>query len=366
MRQLPFLFACWLSLLANNAPSQSFKKGFVILPGEDTLTGYIQEDSYENLSRSVTFKPEKSADSQVFTPDKLLSFGYREGDFFKSADLHFDVKDKDGWRTFTGQRFLYRLVEGEVSLYELKDEVSQPLFFQKGNMPPVLLCYNRNGNPEFAEVLAAHLTGCEFVKVPPTLSLSQVQALIEDYNECSNSPEREKLPFLQAWISAGLFLPNGNDGPMEGFVGPMQGISTEWRPFQSGFLARWTLGADVQHYTPVNQGPGYDNAGYPFSKYRVDFWEYAVRSRFFLSTRKGIVLPYVFAGMACRTYISKKSRINPTENQTDTLIKAFERGIQFQPGIGLHTGFGRHLFRLEIPIDNMPGVRIGYGMVLWK
>ncbi|MCB0519043.1 MAG: hypothetical protein H6577_04925 [Lewinellaceae bacterium] len=342
-------------LVATLVFSQNFKKGFLLQANGDTLYGLIRNTSYEALSQSIEFKTSRKATAQHFSAAELLAFGFRDGDYFASQPVRFTVKKGDGWQEIMGQRFLFRLETGELSLFELRDGQEAPLFVKKQGQPLQLLCFDKDGQPEFRKVLRASVADCGQLVFPEKIKLdpAAVQSLIEDYNNCKDLGRHLSLPFVQAWGFGSLSVMS----LVKEYGGMGRGLAAEVRLFKQGFASRWTLGADYENQSYRRED------SYFYGDVRLH--EAGLKARFFLPAGKARFCPYGLLGTKLRW---KKSETGYTledgQQYIDKVLK--DRYWQFQVGVGVHAQFGRHLFRLEVPFDQEVNLRLGYGIALWK
>jgi hypothetical protein len=340
-------------VLSVSISAQSFKKGFVISPEGDTLHGLVREGSAESLSFSIDFKASRHAAVQHFSAEQIRAFGFQEGDYFESHFVHFTVKSKDGWQAQSGQRFLYRLVEGPLNLYELQDGQEMPLFIKKNGQALQLLCFDKEGQPEYRQVLQMAVADCPQLVFPEKIKLEAyaVQALVEHYNDCGRPDKGQQVPSMQVWGFGSLSAIH----LIERYKGFGKGLSAEIRPFNTGFRSRWTIGID------------YENAIYEsFSGrylYQIKLNSLAIKTRFFLPTRSPHIVPYGFLGGKMTWGESTTYWDRDTENNSYT--DSYHQ-LKLQLGVGLQAQFGRHFFRLEAPFDNSANFRLGYGVALWK
>ncbi len=348
------LTAIFSSLLVSvSLYAQSFKKGFIINPDGDTLHGLVREGSYESLSLSIDFKTDRHAEVQHFSAAQLMAFGFKEGDYFESQPVRFSTKTKDGWQEVGGQRFLYRLVAGPISLYELRDGQEMPLFIKKQGHALQLLCFDKEGQPEYRQVLQTAVADCPQLVFPEKIKLEAyaIQSLVEDYNGCGSLEKRHQVPYVQVWGFGSLSMM----AFINEYEGWGKGLAAEIRPFKRGFGSRWTVGLDYENLAYTR------DYGYDFEKVRLH--EISLKTRFYLPNRNAHFSPY---GLFGARYSQRKSERGYHFSSGETYVEKIyrDKALLFQVGVGVHAQFGRHLFRLEVPFDRSVSFRLGYGVKL--
>jgi hypothetical protein len=97
---------------------QSFEPGYIVNHGQDTVKGFIAVVLNRDLTHSVKFKKEESAELKEYKPADLLGFGIGN-DIYLSK--HFLNTAQD---SVMETAFVKQLVKGEYSLYSYsKDEL---------------------------------------------------------------------------------------------------------------------------------------------------------------------------------------------------------------------------------------------------
>ena len=240
-------FALLLVFLAfsNAMCAQAFKKGVVIMANGDTLAGYIDDGSYESLSRTVSFKQDMKADTAtVYSPNEIKEFQFADGDFFISGMARFSFPKNNGTtEDLVEMRFLHRLQANEKSsLFELNDEHVSPLFLQKSGGPLQLLCLDENGEKAYLDVLAQSISDCENMSLPADLPLeiSAIRDVLDSHESCRTPMQPNISPKMMAW--GGISLPLQQF--QENYQGLGKMLQFEYRPIDRGLLSNLTIGAE--------------------------------------------------------------------------------------------------------------------------
>lgn len=351
----PTLLLTFLFCSANLLVAQGVEKGYIVSLSGDTLYGFLQDSDYESLSQTVVFKPSRKAPEPNYSPTEIQAFGFRKREHFVSHLVSFSLRSDNGWEAVSKQCFLLRIENGPLQLFELKDGQDQPLFLKNENGPLQLLCFGNDGSPEYLNTLKAATESCEALEIPfgTKPELSEIQPVVQNFNRCDRLREQKVLPKLLTWGYAWKPINNTNLPDYGwGF-----GFSTEYRPFDRGFLGQWTVAANYQRLAHTQE-----EWGDHFQK--TDWNRIGVEARFFLSTKRNIVRPFgLFSGMNERMESSDWDYWYGREyNRRTYHCNEFE----FQVGLGLHGQLGRHIVRVEMPFSGFVQVRLGYGAALWK
>ncbi len=97
---------------------QNFEPGYIIIHGQDTVKGFAETSLNRELSHSIKFKKEESAELKEYKPADLIGFGIGN-DIYLSK--HFLNTAQD---SVMETAFVKQLVKGEYSLYSYsKDEL---------------------------------------------------------------------------------------------------------------------------------------------------------------------------------------------------------------------------------------------------
>jgi hypothetical protein len=151
MRKILLVIICsaFFLFLNNNLRAQSnFQEGYIISLKGETVNGFIDYQKWKKNPNTVSFKSDLTANSTTYKPDEIKSFYVKDELSFYMKDVKYvgvimDIDKspyKMGELTYdavaelvTDTVFLSVLVEGEMSLYFLKDETSKPHFFIKNS-----------------------------------------------------------------------------------------------------------------------------------------------------------------------------------------------------------------------------------------
>lgn len=359
MKYIQFLLLFSFLAFASFSQAQAFKKGFIYLQNGDTLTGLIDDDSYEVLSHSVTFKlNRKSDDVTTYSPHEIKAFQFVDGDFFLSEMVQFSSSEKHGNdHDVSEMRFLHRISNNEkTSLYELNDEQARPLFFQKNGGPLQLLCLDKSGNLAYLELLVRELNDCEYLTVPANLPLeaAAIQTMLIDYDHCEKREAQPSLPQSMVW--AGISIPAMS--LVEQYHGLGKCFQMEFRPIANGFLSNFNLGFEFLH---LNANHYEENGNYKYWE-SVKYRELSIKTSFFLSALNGSLRPYGFiAFTSSQANFSNYYKQESDENYIKDRSKDEYNRLAIRPGIGLHAQWKRHFLRVELPMDRLIHPRIGYG-----
>jgi hypothetical protein len=113
------------------AQSAGFEKGFVIQQ-KDTIAGFIQIASDEELSQSIKFKKDPALDSFTeYYPGDISAFGF-EGNGFRFATVRVELFN--GSTTRQVSRFAKLLLSGYANLYKLQlPKAEQSVILKRNN-----------------------------------------------------------------------------------------------------------------------------------------------------------------------------------------------------------------------------------------
>lgn len=132
----PKPFVTLLILLApvfSFCQNKYFEKGFVIKPGGDTVSGYLEKLTDESLSKKVRFKKDinESSSIETFYPSDIAGFYFEKFDL-KFEPVEFSVPFED--TLLTGKRFAVLMLSGYSNLYKLEMAEKLPhLIFERNN-----------------------------------------------------------------------------------------------------------------------------------------------------------------------------------------------------------------------------------------
>lgn len=103
---------------------EGYKEGFVLLTEQDTIYGFIENNTgYEN-SASCNFRKSIDDTVRLFSPDEIFGYYFNEGKYFVSKE-------------YESQRQFYEfLVDGRLSVYLKQDrDLSNHYFIERDSLP---------------------------------------------------------------------------------------------------------------------------------------------------------------------------------------------------------------------------------------
>ncbi|MBK6962507.1 MAG: hypothetical protein IPH20_00890 [Bacteroidales bacterium] len=98
----------------------AYREGFIVLNNHDTLHGYIENNPYYKLTKSVSFRLNDQSPPVAYLPDSIISFGFSDHKYFESHLLI----EKD----IPVRKNLQCLVKGYISLYLLNEQSKNRYF----------------------------------------------------------------------------------------------------------------------------------------------------------------------------------------------------------------------------------------------
>lgn len=356
MKYIPLFLISIFLFLSNNIYSQNFKKGYIITNTNDTLDGLLLDEQYELLSRKVGFKANrKRKQITYFSPNDIKGFAFRDGDFFQSFEIEYSYQDKKGHKVDVNEaRFLHRIEGGNLSLFELEDDWMKPLFIQKAEAPPILLCqtyYLKNLNAQTEDLPAFN--------IPETLKLrkQEVKEVVELYNDGAPglSPTNSLNSKLSAWGSLAF--------PISKYVDRYKGIGygafVEYSPFSKEILKNFSVGIGLQRVNlerPTNGGTW---------QREEKSWEYTLRLNYYMNTRSKIA-PYAFLGASIYDgSLNRKRLAEPETGTTELNYFTKEEKEVAHVGAGFQINLKRHFIKFEIGVSKDFHVKLGYGFSIF-
>lgn len=106
-----FLILFSISFLLTNA-QKNFKEGYVLLSETDTLTGLVNNNSYNMNAVICDFKPIGSDSVKKYYPNEIYGYRFKNGKYYVSKNITMDKRDT----VF----FMECLIQGELKIFFLQ------------------------------------------------------------------------------------------------------------------------------------------------------------------------------------------------------------------------------------------------------
>lgn len=149
-KKLLLLASLCLSFILSDAQPK-FVNGFTVDMAGDTSRGFILQESNTRLAKGITFKTDiNSAESKNFSPEDLLSFGFRDGNLYYSIEFT-DTRDsstrnKEFAKLLVGGYYnLFAIAREKANFYWLKSAADSG-YFMYGDEIDYLYLHNLPGN----------------------------------------------------------------------------------------------------------------------------------------------------------------------------------------------------------------------------
>jgi hypothetical protein len=330
------LFFCLVILLPvairSLAQGNSYTEGYIVRTSGDTIRGFIDERALDRNPKIITIK-------------SSIRAGYSTS--YKSLELK---SARTGRLFYTNKRvgsdtlFLKVILEGEISLYYLKDANKEDHFYAE-NSEGIQALTNGSGDGKFRWQLDQYLANCK-----PGLGSNghlqytekSLRELLETYYKCrSISPgfifTKEKAK-LELGLMAGLsntthhfyqkLLVTAPNTINLSSIGVPIGLNFE--AFPPGMGRKFAFCLEALYVKNQFTGGGYD--------FGVWYAQFNPMFRFYLRSANG---PFLNAGLS---YV---------------IVRSESKILQFDDGIGLNVGLGFrwNRFSLEARYSTGPGVR---------
>lgn len=105
-------------LKSSNILCYSFNNGFIVMPNNDTIKGYINNKSDESLSFGIEFKIDLNCDTFIkYSPGQIKSFGFSES---KKSYFAVDYVYRKDTLQISYIRFGLLIYNGKTTLYKLE------------------------------------------------------------------------------------------------------------------------------------------------------------------------------------------------------------------------------------------------------
>lgn len=109
---LIFIFLCFTKSFTGIA-QQGYKPGYIILPNNDTVSGFLKEQSSRKASRTVVFRKENKGAKAIYTADQIKAYRYEDGKYYISFPITVKGEQK--------QVFMEYLIKGKANVYYTHD-----------------------------------------------------------------------------------------------------------------------------------------------------------------------------------------------------------------------------------------------------
>ncbi len=189
MNTIKFIIATlpFILILPNSGFSQkTLQEGFIVKNSGDTIQGYIQNKNEKALLNKCYFKQDIQNEMQVFSPDDLVGFGFKNGRAFVSNKLFLNVQDSLSF-------FAEKYIGDDLSLF-----IYNKKYFVKDSSRSYLLVntrtsYSQNdkvltrNNYEYIGILNMLMKDCpDLSKIIQTTKLQPIslEKTIEYYYSC--------------------------------------------------------------------------------------------------------------------------------------------------------------------------------------
>lgn len=205
----------WVSLIilyttCNTFGQKNFVKGYVILPSQDTISGFVDDQNWERNPKVIHFKKTITGEMQRYGVQQIMGFGAEASNSYRKSIVQVDITPSrieelllvTKPKLLTDTVFLLELVRGSINLYHLSDENHKNHFFiqQKNGSIEELIQRNYLVTKNRQQMLGTYnqykdqlqysfLTECPAlqsrIKQTP-YSKTALKTLIEQYNLCLN------------------------------------------------------------------------------------------------------------------------------------------------------------------------------------
>ena len=205
MRKMYAAFAVLaLFCLAGAVPAagqKSFRPGYVVLPGGDTLRGEVDARGQQRMTRGCLFRPADGAAPTRYAPADLKAYGVRGGARYVACRLPLPIGvEVPGVLAAPSLLFLQVLAQGRAMLYTYADENDQARYYLgQGGQPLIELVQTtriiqtdqapiQERTFPFRQVLSQAFGDCAAVQplvLKAELADSQLTAIFDRYNACA-------------------------------------------------------------------------------------------------------------------------------------------------------------------------------------
>ena len=189
-----------------------FEPGYIIFTNKGTTEVLIRNYDWRNNPSSVEYKTAPDTAVQTATLEEIQEFGVGDQFRYKKFTTAIDQSSDNSWNLSRDRNPEYKdetvllqvLVDGEVDLYQFRDNEKNRFFFALGEEEVQQLVYKqyeydkfkRRGNNLFRQQLLNSLT-CDKIEMAAIAELpyskDQLVKFIKVYNECLGSDYKEYL-----------------------------------------------------------------------------------------------------------------------------------------------------------------------------
>lgn len=106
-----FIIFFFLFHFKSNAQSGNYFKGYIVTVSQDTIQGYIRDDSRRKIAQNVYFKRNENGQEEVFTPNEVKLFFYEPSFHFEAIKVNIENDEV--------KQFIRKLVNGTTDLYQI-------------------------------------------------------------------------------------------------------------------------------------------------------------------------------------------------------------------------------------------------------
>lgn len=271
----------------NSYSQKNFKTGYVVDIQKDTIKGLIDYQNWDKTPKAIVFKTVSDSKETIYTPNNIQSFSVAGERYIsgivtidESAYRDNELSESEKPRYKTEKVFLQILINGEKTLYYLKDENLKVHFFigQNGIYETLVFIkyLNNIGGDSFIQTkeifkgqLNIYLQDCPSIQKKisnVSYSKDDLTRLFKEYYKCTQKeilyqPELEKIK-AEVGILAGLSLTKLK------FIGTddyfISLINTEY-PWAKNF----TAGGFINIVLPRKKGKWSINNELMFTSYKV-------------------------------------------------------------------------------------------------
>ncbi|MCO4293631.1 hypothetical protein NF867_12215 [Solitalea sp. MAHUQ-68] len=387
MKRLYIIIFAILTIPFYTSAQSNFVSGYVIKFNGDTIKGMIDNREWNNTPNKIVFKNESESS---YKATDILGFG-TTNENYKSFKLdvtlnkknqHDLVADQDPVVTKDTTLFLRFLVKSDYDVYVLVDKNDITHFYiMQGKKPTELVHFQKlitvNQSPYLVENNTFRDQLTEILKADKALAWKikkmgyyedEIVNIFKHYNKSKGINELGKQPknlnerLIDYNIIAGLansstsiYYTSGwdrRDYKLNNSASPVIGAGiTLYLP-----RSRRQLSFDNQLFysnysleSPKYAAPSYLNA-YSLMKYSAQYLK--MQNIFRYQYPKGLIRPYVGAGMSFGLLLSSKSTFIGSFLSTKPVPRPVGRDLKsFEPGFAFLLGTTFNRFRLELHND---------------